>query len=71
MKYKIEITFDSNRKLSGDELLELENNLILQVQEPTDYDSNYSDWKSSNVTLEMQKEIRLGVFSHIEVFEEN
>jgi hypothetical protein len=55
MKYKIEISFDCSKELSIDELAQLENNLILQVEEPTDYDSNNCDWKSLFVATKLEK----------------
>jgi hypothetical protein len=54
VKYKIEITFDCSKELSQEELGQLENNLILQVQEPTDYDSNDCDWKSLFISTKLE-----------------
>jgi hypothetical protein len=56
MKYKIEITFDSSRELSNEELALLEDSLVLQIVEPVDADSNDCEWNSSNVRMDLQKE---------------
>jgi hypothetical protein len=56
MRYKIEITFDSSKELSNEEMAWLEDSLVLQVLEPVDVDANNCDWKSSNVRMDLQKE---------------
>jgi hypothetical protein len=56
MRYKIEITFDSSKELSNEELAWLEDSLVLQIVEPVDVDSNNCDWDSSNIRIDMQKE---------------
>jgi hypothetical protein len=56
MNYKIEITFDSSKELSNEEMAWLEDSLVLQVLEPVDVDSNNCDWKSSNIRMDLQKE---------------
>jgi hypothetical protein len=56
MRYKIEITFDSSKELSNEEMAWLEDSLVLQVLEPIDVDSNNCDWKSANIRMDLQKE---------------
>jgi hypothetical protein len=56
MRYKIEITFDSSKELSNEEMAWLEDSLVLQVLEPVDVDSNNCDWESSNIRMDLQKE---------------
>jgi hypothetical protein len=56
MRYKIEITFDSSKELSNEEMAWLEDSLVLQVLEPVDVDSNNCDWKSANIRMDLQKE---------------
>jgi hypothetical protein len=56
MRYKIEITFDSSKELSNEEMAWLEDSLVLQVLEPVDVDSNNCDWKSTNIRMDLQKE---------------
>ena len=56
MRYKIEITFDSSKELSNEEMAWLEDSLVLQILEPVDVDSNNCDWKSANIRMDLQKE---------------
>jgi hypothetical protein len=56
MRYKIEITFDSSKELSNEEMAWLEDSLVLQVREPVDVDSNNCDWESANIRMDLQKE---------------
>jgi hypothetical protein len=56
MRYKIEITFDSSKELSNEEMAWLEDSLVLQVLEPVDVDANNCDWKSANICMDFQKE---------------
>ena len=56
MRYKIEITFDSSKELSNEEMAWLEDSLVLQVLEPVDVDANDCDWKSANIRMDFQKE---------------
>jgi hypothetical protein len=56
MRYKIEITFDSSKELSNEEMAWLEDSLVLQVLEPVDVDSNNCNWKSANIRMDLQKE---------------
>jgi hypothetical protein len=58
MRYKIEITFDSSKELSNQEMSWLEDSLVLQVLEPVDVDSNNCDWKSANIRMDLQKETK-------------
>jgi len=58
MRYKIEITFDSSKELSNQEMAWLEDSLVLQVLEPVDVDSNNCDWKSANIRMDLQKETK-------------
>jgi hypothetical protein len=61
MRYKIEITFDSSKELSNEEMAWLEDSLVLQVLEPVDVDSNDCDWKSFNIRMDLQKEVEANV----------
>jgi hypothetical protein len=56
MRYKIEVWFDSLTELSNQEMSELEDNLVLQVAEPVDSDSNDSVWKGTNIRINIEKE---------------
>jgi hypothetical protein len=56
MQYKIEIKFKADRELSFDELVNLENAINLQIEEPTDYDQNDETYKTSEITYYIQKE---------------
>ena len=56
MKYKIEIKFSTDKELSFDELVNLENAITLQIEEPTDYDQNDETYETSQITYYIQKE---------------
>jgi hypothetical protein len=56
MRYKIEIKFTANRELTLDELVNLENAINLQIEEPTDYDQNAEDYETSEITYYIQRE---------------
>jgi hypothetical protein len=56
MQYKIEIKFSTDKELSFDELVILENAITLQIEEPTDYDQNDEDYGTSEITYYIQKE---------------
>jgi hypothetical protein len=56
VKYKIEITFDSSKDLSNEEMAWLEDSLVLQVLEPVDGDGNDCEWDGSDVRIDIQKE---------------
>ena len=53
--YKIEITFKSNTKLTVNELDELENSILLQIEEPTDYDQNSAEYETSQATYKIEE----------------
>jgi hypothetical protein len=55
-RYKIEIKFTTDRELSFDELVNLENAINLQIEEPTDYDQNDETYQTSEVTYYIQRE---------------
>lgn len=55
-RYKIEIKFTADRELSFDELVNLDNAINLQIEEPTDYDQNDEDYQTSEITYYIQKE---------------
>jgi hypothetical protein len=44
-------------KVSFDELVNLENAITLQIEEPTDYDQNAEDYETSEITYYIQREI--------------
>ena len=56
MQYKIEIKFKADRELSFDELVNLDNAINLQIEEPTDYDQNDETYQTSEITYYIQKE---------------
>ena len=56
MQYKIEIKFSTDKELSFDELVNLENAITLQIEEPTDYDQNDEDYETNEITYYIQKE---------------
>jgi hypothetical protein len=55
MQYKIEITFTTNKDLTKDQSMELINALLLQIEEPTDYDQNDEDYQTSQITYKMEE----------------
>jgi hypothetical protein len=55
-RYKIEIKFTADRELSFDELVNLDNAINLQIEEPTDYDQNDETYETSEITYYIQKE---------------
>ena len=56
-KYKIEITFSTDKDLNADQLANLENAISLQIEEPTDYDQNDETYQTSEITYYIQREI--------------
>ena len=56
MKYKIEIKFSTDKELSFDELVNLENAITLQIDEPTDYDQNDETYKTKDTNYKIQLE---------------
>ena len=55
MKYKVEITFTTDKDLNADQLANLENAISLQIEEPTDYDQNAEDYETSETTYEIER----------------
>jgi len=55
-KYKIEITFSTDRFLELEELINLENAITLQIEEPTDYDQNDETYKTKDTNYQIQLE---------------
>ena len=55
-RYKIEIKFTADRELSFDELVNLDNAINLQIEEPTDYDQNDETYQTSEITYYIQRE---------------
>jgi hypothetical protein len=55
MKYKIEITFSTDKDLTDDQSMELINSLLLQIEEPTDYDQNDQDYETSEINYKMEE----------------
>jgi hypothetical protein len=53
--YKIEITFSTDKDLNADQLANLENALLLQIEEPTDYDQNAEDYETSQINYKMEE----------------
>lgn len=53
--YKISFTFSTNTKLTDDERENLINALLLQIEEPTDYDQNPEEYKTSNIKCEWKR----------------
>ena len=54
-KYKIEITFSTDKDLNADQLANLENAISLQIEEPTDYDQNAEDYETSEINYKMEE----------------
>lgn len=55
-RYKIEIKFTADRELTLDELVNLDNAINLQIEEPTDYDQNDETYTTSDITYYIQRE---------------
>jgi hypothetical protein len=55
MKYKIELTFSTDKDLTNDQSMELINSLLLQIEEPTDYDQNDQDYETSEINYKMEE----------------
>jgi hypothetical protein len=53
--YKIEITFSTDKDLTEDQSMELINSLLLQIEEPTDYDQNDQDYETSQINYKMEE----------------
>lgn len=54
-RYKIEITFSTDKDLTNDQSMELINSLLLQIEEPTDYDQNDQDYETSQINYKMEE----------------
>jgi hypothetical protein len=55
MQYKIEITFTTDKNLTEDQSMQLINALLLQIEEPTDYDQNDEDYETSQINYKMEE----------------
>ena len=53
--YKIEITFSTDKDLNADQLANIEGAILLQIDEPTDYNQNNEDYETSLTTYEMER----------------
>jgi hypothetical protein len=53
--YKIEITFSTDKDLTEDQSMQLINALLLQIEEPTDYDQNDEDYETSQINYKMEE----------------
>ena len=53
--YKIEITFTTDLELTNGEMLDLENSISLQLEEPTDYDQNDVFYETKEITYKMEE----------------
>jgi hypothetical protein len=54
-RYKIEITFTTDKNLTEDQSMQLINALLLQIEEPTDYDQNDEDYETSQINYKMEE----------------
>ena len=55
MQYKIEITFTTDRDLTPDELDNLEGNLTLQINEPTDEDNEDETYETKEIAYKIEE----------------
>jgi hypothetical protein len=53
--YRIEITFSTDKDLNEDQSMQLINALLLQIEEPTDYDQNDEDYETSQINYKMEE----------------
>jgi hypothetical protein len=53
--YKIEITFNTNTKLTVNELDNLENSILLQIAEPMDADQELEEYETGGTTYEIER----------------
>ena len=53
--YRIEINFSTDKVLNADQLANLENAILLQIDEPMDYDQNAEDYETSQTTYKMEE----------------
>jgi hypothetical protein len=54
MQYKIEITFATDKDLNSDQLANLENAILLQIDEPIDYDQNAEDYETKLINYQIE-----------------
>ena len=54
-KYKIEITFTTDRDLTPEELDNLEGHLILQINEPTNEDNEDETYETKEINYKMER----------------
>jgi len=53
--YRIEINFSTDKDLTEDQSMQLINALLLQIEEPTDYDQNAEDYETSQINYKMEE----------------
>lgn len=53
--YKIEITFNTNTKLTANELDNLENSILLQITEPMDQDQEPEEYETGGIAYEIER----------------
>jgi hypothetical protein len=53
--YKIGFTFSTNKELSESEFTNLMNALLLQIEDPTDYEQNPEEYETSQITYEIEE----------------
>ena len=53
--YKMEINFATDRDLTPDELDNLEGNLTLQINEPTNEDNEDETYETKEITYKMER----------------
>jgi hypothetical protein len=51
--YRIEINFSTDKVLTFDQLANLENAILLQIDEPMDYDQNAEDYETHLINYEI------------------
>lgn len=54
-QYKIELKFHTNKSLNESETMNLINALLLQIEEPTDYDQNDETYQTGWITYKMEE----------------
>lgn len=55
MKYKVEITFTTDKDLNKSQSMQLINALLLQIEEPVDYDQNAEDYETSEIDYKLEE----------------
>jgi hypothetical protein len=53
VNYEIKINFSTDKVLNADQLANLESAILLQINEPTDYDQNAEDYETHLVNYEI------------------